>query len=404
MTSIADIQRTAVPIAEFTIEPCPDNRRAERLPHIGHLVHGLTVGGAERLALRMGEHLPFDEFRVSYLCLDELGTWGTELQRAGGAVHLLNRQPGFDWRCARRLAALLRRERIDLIHAHQYTPFFYALAARHLRSRPPILFTEHGRWFPDFPRPKRMLFNRALLGRRDRVVGVGEAVRRALVENEGIPAARVGVIYNGVDLTPYRNPTRDRATIRHRVREELGIPESALLLAQVARLDDLKDHATAVRAMARVVAALPQAMLLIVGDGPERTKIERLVAQLGIGQSVRLVGTRGDVPEILQAADLFLLSSKSEGIPLTVIEAMAARLPVVSTDVGGVGEIVVAGETGMLVPAGDVAALAAAAIDLLPDAARRARLGEQGFRRAIDKFDEARMHHDYRALYAEMLA
>ena len=404
MTSTADIESTAVPIAVSTIEPRRENRRAERLPHIGHLVHGLTVGGAERLALRMGEHLPADEFRVSYLCLDELGTWGTDLQRAGGAVHLLNRRPGFDWRCARRLAALVRRERIDLVHAHQYTPFFYALAARHLRSRPPILFTEHGRWFPDFPRPKRMLFNRALLGRRDRVVGVGEAVRRALVVNEGIPAGRVRVIYNGVDLTPYGNPARDRATIRHSVRAELGIPDSALLLAQVARLDDLKDHATAVRAMALVVAAVPQAMLLIVGDGPERTKIERLVAQLGIGQCVRLVGTRGDVPEILQAADLFLLSSKSEGIPLTVIEAMAARLPVVSTDVGGVGEIVVTGETGLLVPAGNDASLAAAAIELLQDAARRARLGEQGFRRAIDKFDEARMHRDYRALYAEMLA
>ena len=404
MTSTAAIQRTAAPVADPTIEPRTDNRRAEQLPHIAHLVHGLTVGGAERLALRMGEHLPVDEFRVSYLCLDELGTWGAELQRAGGAVHLLNRQPGFDWRCARRLAALLRRERIDLVHAHQYTPFFYALAARHLHARPPILFTEHGRWFPDFPRPKRMLFNRALLGRRDRVVGVGEAVRRALVDNEGIPAARVGVIYNGVDLTPYRNPARDRVTIRQRVREDFGIPESALLLAQVARLDDLKDHATAVRAMARIVAAVPQALLLIVGDGPERIKIERLIADLSLERHVRLVGTRSDVPEILQAADLYLLSSKSEGIPLTVIEAMAARLPVVSTDVGGVGEIVVANETGLLVPAGDDVALAAAAIELLPDATRRAQLGEQGLRRAIDKFDEARMHRDYRALYAEMLA
>jgi glycosyltransferase involved in cell wall biosynthesis len=249
-----------------------------------------------------------------------------------------------------------------------------------------------------------MLFNRALLGRRDRVVGVGEAVRRALIDNEGIPASRVKVIYNGVDLAPYRDPLQDRASIRQRVREEFGIPESAILLAQVARLDDLKDHATALRAMARIVAAVPQAMLLIVGDGPERTKIERLVGDLGLGHCVRLVGTRGDVPDILLAADLFLLSSKSEGIPLTVIEAMAAGLPVVSTDVGGVGEIVVAGETGLLVPAGDDAALAAAAIELLPDAARRARLGEQGYRRAMDKFDEVRMHHDYRELYAEMLA
>jgi glycosyltransferase involved in cell wall biosynthesis len=352
----------------------------------------------------MGEHLPVDKYRVSYLCLDELGTWGTELRDAGGQVHLLGRRPGFDWRCAWRLGKHLRREGVDLVHAHQYTPFFYALAARHLCRRPPILFTEHGRWFPDYPRPKRMLFNRTLLRRRDRAVGVGEAVRRALIDNEGLPADRVAVIYNGVDLTPYREQSRDRQAVRAALRTELGIPEATLLLAQIARLDDLKDHATAVRAMARIAAAVPQSLLLIVGDGPERPKIESLVRELGVERHVRLVGTRRDVPEILQASDLFLLSSKSEGIPLTVIEAMAARLPVVSTDVGGLSEIVVAGETGLLAPAGDDAALAAAAIELWQDASRRAAFGEQGFRRACDKFDEARMHRDYQALYAEMLA
>ncbi|MGD9648166.1 MAG: glycosyltransferase, partial [Pirellulales bacterium] len=345
-----------------------------------------------------------DKYQVSYLCLDVLGTWGTELRDSGGRVHLIGRRPGFDWGCARRLGAHLKNAGVDLVHAHQYTPFFYALAARHLRRRPPILFTEHGRWFPDYPRPKRMLFNRTLMGRRDRAIGVGEAVRRALVDNEGLPADRVGVIYNGVDLTPYRDQSRDRYAMRVELRAQLGIPDSALMLAQIARLDDLKDHLTAVRAMARIAAAVPQALLLIVGDGPERTKIEELVRELNIEQYVRLVGTRRDVPAILQASDLFLLSSKSEGIPLTVIEAMAAKLAVVSTDVGGVGEIVVAGETGLLAPAGDDASLAAAAIELLRDGPRRAAFGERGFCRACDMFDEARMHRDYQDLYAEMLA
>ncbi|MBX9789759.1 MAG: glycosyltransferase [Pirellulales bacterium] len=356
------------------------------------------------MALRMGEHLPADQYRVSYLCLDELGTWGTELRAVGGHVHLLGRRPGLDWRCARRLGAHLRREGIDLVHAHQYTPFFYVVAARHFHRRPPILFTEHGRWFPDFPRPKRMLFNRLFMGSRDRAVGVGEAVRRALVDNEGLPPDRVSVIYNGVDLAPYRACLSDRQGIRTRVRADLGVSESELVLAQIARLDDLKDHATAVRAMSRIAAAVPSSLLLIVGDGPERAIIQKLIGELGVGRNVRLIGTRCDVPEILQAADLFLLSSKSEGIPLTVIEAMAAKLPVVATDVGGLSEIVVPGVTGWLMPAGNDAALAAAAIELLQNASQRAAFGEQGFARACERFDENRMHREYQALYAELLA
>ena len=381
-----------------------ERRYAPRLPHICHLLHGLTVGGAERLALRMGEHLPADQYRVSYLCLDELGTWGTELRAVGGQVHLLGRRPGLDWRCARRLGVHLRREGVDLVHAHQYTPFFYALAARHFRRHPPILFTEHGRWFPDLPRPKRMLFNRLFMGSRDRAVGVGEAVRRALIDNEALPDNRVSVIYNGVDLAPYRAHMNDRQGIRARVRAELSIGESELVLVQIARLDDLKDHATAVRAMSRIAAVVPQTLLLIVGDGPERATIEGLIGELGVGRSVRLLGTRCDVPEILQASDVFLLSSKSEGVPLTVIEAMAAKLPVVSTDVGGLSEIVVPGTTGCLAPAGDDAALAAAAIELLQNASQRAAFGEQGYGRACDRFDENRMHREYQALYAELLA
>ena len=168
-------------------------------PRICHVLHGLGVGGAEVLAARLARRLR-DRYRFVFVCLDELGTLGGQLRAEGFPVHVVGRRAGVDVRCMRRLTRLLREERVDIVHAHQYTPFFYTLAARLFYRHAPVVFTEHGRFHPDYPRPKRILANRLLLERRDRVVAVGETVRQALVHNEGIAAERIDVIYNGIDL------------------------------------------------------------------------------------------------------------------------------------------------------------------------------------------------------------
>jgi glycosyltransferase involved in cell wall biosynthesis len=367
-------------------------------PTICQVLHSLRVGGAEVLAARLARRLQ-DRYRFVFACLDELGTLGEQMRQLGFPVVVLGRRPGLDGRCALHLANLLRRERVDLVHAHQYTPFFYALAARLIHRRPGILFHEHGRHFPDYPRRKRMLVNRLLLGRRDRVVGVGEAVRRALVANEGIPPQRVAVIYNGIDLAGFANGYHDRAAAR----KDMGVGPGDLVLIQVARLDYLKDHATAVRTLERVVRHRPDTRLVLVGEGPEQAKIEEEVRRRGLEAHVRFLGLRKDVARLLPAADLFLLTSISEGIPLTLIEAMAAGLPVVATEVGGVGEVVVDECTGLLAPSGDDAALAARVIRLADDPALRRRLGQAGRARARAVFSEEEMHARYDQLYREML-
>src|SRR5262249_41513611 len=133
------------------------------------VLHSLCVGGAEVLATRLARRLRSD-YRFVFLCLDDLGSLGEELRREGFTVEVLGRRPGFDSRLIWRMACFLRREQVDLLHAHQYAPFFYGIAARLLWRRPPLLFTEHGRTFPDYPRSKRILANRLFLERRDRVV------------------------------------------------------------------------------------------------------------------------------------------------------------------------------------------------------------------------------------------
>lgn len=365
---------------------------------ICQLLHGLPIGGAEVLAYRLAKRLG-ERHSFVFICLDELGTLGEALRDEGFPVHVLNRRPGIDWRCIRQLAGLVRRERIDLVHAHQYTPFFYAMSARVLASRTPVLFTEHGRWHPDYPRAKRIWFNRIFLQKRDRVVGVGEAVRQALIANEGISPGRVGVIYNGIDLSAFHNGTPDRLSVR----QELGLKPDDFVIAQVARLDGLKDHPTAVRTMARVAAEHPSVRLLIVGEGPERERIEAEIAKWNVAGSVRMLGLRRDIHRILAASDAFLLTSISEGVPLTLIEAMAAGLPIVSTKVGGVGEVVRDSETAILAAPGDDHALAKALLRLLGDAQLRSEMGRHGRSRAHEVFSEDQMHAEYSKLYESML-
>jgi glycosyltransferase involved in cell wall biosynthesis len=183
----------------------------------------------------------------------------------------------------------------------------------------------------------------------------------------------------------------------------LGFSTDDFLIIQVARLDGLKDHPTAIRAMHHVIRVIPRAKLILVGEGPERAKIEPLIVELGLQEHVRLLGSRRDVPRLLFAADLFLLTSISEGIPLTIIEGMAAGLPVVSTDVGGVREILGDPAVGKLAPAGDDQQLAQALIELAENSRLRMEWGERGRDRAFEMFSEQTMHAQYAEIFDEVI-
>jgi glycosyltransferase involved in cell wall biosynthesis len=209
----------------------------------------------------------------------------------------------------------------------------------------------------------------------------------------------VQVVYNGIELARFAG----RVGEREEVRRELGLAPGTFVILQVARLDYLKDHLTAVRTLGRVARQVPDVRLVLVGEGPEGLAIEAQVEQLGLTGQVLFLGLRKDVGRLLQAADLFLLTSVSEGIPLTVIEAMAAGLPVVVTQVGGLPEVVQEGVTGLLAPPGDDAALADRILSLAGRPERRAELGRLGRERSRELFSEDSMHAAYLKLYEEML-
>jgi glycosyltransferase involved in cell wall biosynthesis len=256
-----------------------------------------------------------------------------------------------------------------------------------------------GRHHPDHRKWKRVCFNRIARRSSDRLIGVGDAVRHALIAKEGFPEKQVGVIYNGIPLAPILE-----APIDHEgVRREFDIPQNGKIIIQVARLDYRKDHITAVRAISELTSRLPSAYWLVVGDGPERAAIEHEIQSLGCRPNVRLTGERCDVPRLLLASNVMLLSSISEGIPLTLIEGMLAELPIVSTSVGRVPEVVHDGQHGCLVPARKPRPMSEQLERVLTTPDLAVQLGQAARQRAIEMFDEEKMHRTYRALYEGML-
>ncbi|MFP4144716.1 MAG: glycosyltransferase [Phycisphaeraceae bacterium] len=369
-------------------------------PTIAHVLHRLDRAGAEVLVAELARKLG-DQYRFVFLCLDGLGPLAEELADEGFTTIDLRRRPGVDTRLVRRVARLIRTEKVDLLHAHQYSPFFYAAAGRSLsglRGSPPLLFTEHGRHRGDRRRTRRVWANRALLRSGDHVTAVAGWVRQALIDHEGLAPWRVQVVPNGID--PARFTSCDFALGR----AALGLPEAAKVILHVGRFAPVKDHATALRAFSLVALQQPDAHLALVGDGPLRPQIERDIDHLGLAGRVHLLGLRSDVPRLLAGANVVQLSSTSEGMPVTVLEAMAAGKPVAATAVGGTLELVEHGTTGLLSPARQPAALASHLLRLLrePDLARA--MGQAGRARLLAEFTQQRMHASYQQLYQRQIA
>ncbi|WP_145122972.1 glycosyltransferase [Rosistilla oblonga] len=387
-----------------------DRRRATPI-RVGFVMHVMQVAGAEVLVKQIIERLE-DQIEPTVFCLDALGELGQQLRDAGVPVVVLDRRPGLDRNVPRRLAAEVRNRGIDLLHAHQYTPFFYSALARLLHRAPvKILFTEHGRHYPDIVSPKRRWANRLLLQRyADVTTACCDFSTRALQQIEGFSAAVT--LVNGVDLgqLPPRGDQASQADLRRRLGLDLDRPYAAC----IARFHPVKDHAMLIRGWQLVHQQRPDARLLLVGDGPERESIESLVQQLArtsspscpasqtFPDSIEFWGIRSDVADILRAVDLFTLTSVSEAASLTLLEAMASQCPAVVTDVGGNGEHVSEGVEGFLVPRGDHESLANRCGELFDNPKQTQAMGAAARARVIEKFDLqqtiAAYHRHYQSL------
>jgi glycosyltransferase involved in cell wall biosynthesis len=320
-------------------------------------------------------HTPF------ICCYDARGD--IEADRAEGLgipVEVILREPGIDLGYIRKLRRWLRSVRADVVHTHNSTALFYGALAGVAAGTPVRIATEHD---GVFPRSRRAaVSNRWLVASAlTHTVAVSEAVKTLWVESDGIDAERVQVIPNGVPDTRLDRTAHDGFTI-----------------GTVGRLSTEKGADVLLRAFAELAKTRTDLRLILVGDGPARPEVEGEIAALGLRDRVELLGTRSDVPELLAGFDLFVLPSRREGLPLAILEAMAAGLPIVASKVGGIPEAISHGDQGLLVPPEDVGALAGAIDRLILEPDRRTALGRSARRRFEEHYELSKMVDRYEAL------
>jgi glycosyltransferase involved in cell wall biosynthesis len=376
---------------------------SQNAPLVLQVIPAFTVGGAEWMAAHLAAHLPANQFRRGVVSLH--GARGSPIEeylaRYEVPIYYLNKRRGFDPTTWLRLYRLLRTLKPAIVNTHQTVGRYVYPACWAARQRW-IVHTVHSVAYGEIDSRFWRRFQGWAYRRGVLPVSIAQEVTRTFIEEYGrAPAAEIPNAIPTDRYTP--DPVRRAAW-----RSQHEVPADALMFTCVAGLRPQKNHRLLIQAFAHASSQLADALLLLVGP-PDRLdpayaeSLQRLAQELGLGQRVRFLGSRSDVPDILRASDVFVLSSDYEGNPLSVLEAMAAGLPVVSTAVGGVPELVQHGATGLLVPAGDARALAEAITQLGRDADQRAAMGHAARQTALERFDVRVMSHAYAKFYLELL-
>jgi len=355
----------------------------------------MPIGGAETLLVELVRRMDRSRFFPELCCLKSFDSLGEALAKEVPAFTGLLAHK-YDVAVLWRLERLMRRRRIDaVVTVGPGDKMFWGRLAARLAGVPVICSALHSTGLPDhveFP-------NRLLSPLSDAFIAVATSHGRYLTDHEGCPAKKVRVIPNGVDLERFHPRWPDR-----KLQQELNLDSDAPTAGIIAALRPEKNHQLFLYVAALVHVALPNARFFIVGDGPERAKLEALARSLGVAEAVRFLGARRDVPELLSLIDVVMLTSQMEANPLCLLEAMASEKPVVATRVGSVTETVQDGRTGYMVAAGDSQGIAARVLELLHDRQRASSMGRAGREAVIAHWSVDRMVRGYQDLIAEIYA
>lgn len=364
-------------------------------PKVLLLVATLRVGGAERIVSALARHLAAARWPVTVASMyDPFGSpIEAELRAANVPLVFLGKRPGLDLRVIPRLARVLRTSRPDVIHTNGVV-LRYAFLSLLFGPRPPVIHTVHNVAQHEAD-PAGVALNFVAFRTGVSPVAIGDAVASSIRSVYKLEARRL--IPNGIPVQAYAHVEGARRDVR----AELGIAADAPVFLAVGRMMAQKNHVLLLDALASERLARLGARLLLAGDGELRDVLRRRVRERGIEGRVHFLGVRSDVPRLLSASDVFVLSSSWEGNPLSVMEAMAASVPVVATAVGCVPELVPP-EAGRLIPSGDRAALEAALYALAADLPGAREMGLAAGRVARERFDEAVMVRAYQQLYREV--
>ena len=361
--------------------------------HVMHLLNKFGVGGMEVGITKLVNGLDPAKV-VSSICSCRPGDTLKERLRPDVRLYEFNRREGNDPVWVLRLYSLLRRTRPDVLHTHRWATLCEGLLAARLAGVPYVVHGEHGTLET---RSRNAPIQRAVWNRVDKVLSVSSRLAERMSGQIAFPLERIQVIRNGADLARFTPAFRAEA------RTALGLRAEELVIGTVGRLVPVKDQATMLRAFALLKAEGLSFTGILAGTGPLREQLEALALSLKL-DNVRFLGNRDDVPQVLAAMDIFVLSSESEGLSNTIQEAMATSLPVIATHVGGADELVDHDQTGLLVPPRDPRRIADAIVTLTRDAGKRRQMASAAGEKARRQFGLERMLREYERMYLDLPA
>jgi len=380
-----------------------NTRQRQPAPLVAHLVHRLDYGGLENGVVNLVNTMDPRACRHAIIALTEVTGFADRIRNPEATVHAIGKRPGKDPRAYFRLWRLLRRLRPAILHTRNIGTLDCTIVGR-LAGIPVRLHGEHG-WDvhdPDGTNPRYRQLRRWLDPLVTRFITVSRDLGTWLVEVVGIRREKVMTICNGVDTGRFRPCDGGRELLPPGF-----APPGSVIVGSVTRFQDIKDPLLLVRAFIRAVSATADTFalrLVMLGDGPLRNSAEALLADAGLTESAWLPGMRDDVPELMRSFDLFVLSSRREGISNTILEALASGLPVVATRTGGNPELVDEGVTGTFIEPGADEELAVAIVDYAADEPLRRRQGRAARQQAEERFSLTAMAAAYRAVYAAALS
>ncbi|HEY0583876.1 MAG TPA: glycosyltransferase, partial [Chloroflexota bacterium] len=348
---------------------------AARPIRVLQLITSLDRGGAENHLLALLTHADRQAFEIETAVLAGEGELVPVFRQAGIPVHLLHAGSRLDPRALNRLVAILREGNFDIVHSHLFRADIYAgLAVARLRERRPLLVSTRHNDDRFFLNPFVGIVHYVVSARQDLIIAISDHIARFTVARGVRHPARVRRVYHGIE------PPLERALEREgqRIRRELGIDSDAFLVGNVGRLAPQKGQRHLIAAMPLLLERVPGAHAIIAGGGDLEDYFRDLARELGVADRVHVLGPRRDVPALMHAMDVFAMPSIWEGFGLVLLEAMAAGRPIVASRVATIPEVVLDGQTGLLVPAGDSLALAEALAQLADQPALAARMGEAG--------------------------
>jgi glycosyltransferase involved in cell wall biosynthesis len=360
-----------------------------------HVTYDMRIGGTEMVIKNIIESCDNEQFEMSIFCIDQpLGPWGVGMLDGGVSIDSMSRKDGFDLSVITALRKHINVNAIDIIHCHQYTPWVYgALAAFGLHAK--VIFTEHGRFYPDSSGWKRRIVNPILALITHGITAISQATKNALVEYEFLPEKRINVIYNGIKALP-------NLATKSEVRCKYKIDQETVLLGTIARLDPIKNHPMMLRGLKLCLDMKLNVKLMIVGDGETRQAIEELIINLDLTNHVILTGYEPQPAELLEAFDIYLLTSFSEGTSMTLLEAMSLSKPCIVTNVGGNPEVIQNELNGLVVESDDNDGLASAIMRLTQSSLDIVSMGEQAKKRYLKLFSAKTMLSQYAKLYTRL--